>query len=156
MRAIRVTFASMALWLAACASASGGVSADKPNGRWLITARIAEANLLKTDEQRTPPAYTVKLADVKVIQGAVDFPATLDVVLKANHIEAAKNSERIFAVVELEDGTPRLRYWESVIPIACVPINLISQSYESRYFSEEWNSPNQRCTFVDKHQTPDN
>lgn len=156
MKNVRIAFALFVLWLAACASASDGVSTDRPNGRRLITARIAEATPLNADEQRiAPPTYVVKLADIKVIQGAEDFPATLDVELKANHIEVAKNYEKIFAIIDLVDGTPKLRYWEAVVPIACVPVNLISPSYESRFFSEEWNSPNQKCTFVDKYQTPD-
>lgn len=122
------------------------------NGRWLITARIAEATLLET-KIGLPPRYSVKLRAVKAIQGSTtDFPATLNVELEANHIEVAKNAERIFAVVDFANGIPSVRYWESAILLACVPTDLIPSAYADRYFSEDWNSPNQKCTFADKYQ----
>jgi hypothetical protein len=86
------------------------------------------------------------LRHVEVIQGQEGLPAALDVTMDANHIEGAKN---IFAIIEFVDGAPRVRYWEQVIPMACIPENLVIPGYESLYYREEWNAPNQRCTLID-------
>jgi hypothetical protein len=128
---------------------------DAPS-RWLITARISKAILLEQNEDSlkvAPSTYSVKLTDVEVIQGESQaIPKMLNVKLKANHIEAAKKLPRVFLVVEMINEVPIVRYWEAVIPLACVPKELIAADYADQYFSEEWNAPNQQCTFVDKHQ----
>lgn len=156
MRTMLGMFASAILWLTASASVPAATSADNGNGRRLITARMMHATLQDAgNDHVSPPVYRAKLADVKVIQGNPDFPTAVDVELKARHIEVATRHERIYAVVDLQDGVLRLRYWGPVIPIACIPEDLITADYESRYFDEEWNSPKQKCTFVDEYQAVD-
>jgi len=133
--------------------------ADVSSARWLVTAKISEAELIDPNSDglpTAPSAYTVKLADVKVIQGeARNFPKDSGVTLRARNIDVAEKADRIYAVIEIVNDVPTVRYWEVTIQLACVPNELIVSGYEDRYFAEEWNAPNQKCTFVDTFQAPD-
>ena len=145
-----------ALVLCLLACASSGATADRLEGRWLITASIVEARTAEGSappEDGLPPVYLATLSDVRVVQGrAPDFPQTLEIEIRANNIDYAMHHGRAFFLLDIIDGTVTVRYWESVVGIVCIPEDLVPEEHRERYFREEWNAPDQMCTFGDRYQ----
>lgn len=150
----------LVLWLAAqaCLSAEGQETERKIV---LVTARAVSAEFVRSNSSSVtmiaPMTYKVRLNDVLVVHGGLrDVPPRLTVELFAHHKDALLHYKQIFLVLDITDKSPKVLYWENVLSVACVPVELIDERYKEDYFDIVWDSPEPgtKCVFVRGHRDP--